>query len=131
MTDQPQEETPLPSFEEFVKNNPVHDVSGLQDVADEVAQVVAVPTVNTTVPPSVILDAQGVPHVVIPLTKSTKAYIGTGLAFVSILGTGSALEFLPDSVKLWAAGAAAVAGVIATFLGIHLPTNLPKRSDKV
>lgn len=102
-----------------------------QELVDDAAKVVTFPTTNSPVPPSVILDAGGVPHAIVPLTKKTKAYVGTALAALSLVGTSSALVFLPDDVKPWATGAAAVAGLLATFLGIVLPANLPKRSDKV
>lgn len=137
MTDQSQESTPLPSFDDFVAQQKATSTrfedwrDDAQGVAEDVGKIASVPTVNTPVPPSVILDASGVPHVVIPLTKKTKAYVGTALAAVSMIGTGSALVFLPDNVKPWAAGAGFVAGLIATWMGIVLPANLPKRSDKV
>jgi len=127
----------LPSFDEFVAQQKASSArfedwrDDAQGVEEDVAQIASVPTVNTPVPPHVLLDASGVPHVVIPLTKKTKAYVGTALAAVSMVGTGSALAFLPDSVKPWATGAGFVAGLIATWLGIYLPANLPKRSDKV
>lgn len=103
-------------------------ITQVEQVAEQVVQT---PTVNTPVPPSIITDASGVSHVVIPLTKKTKAYVGTGLALVSDAAALTAFLTLPDNVRLWAAIAAFAAGKLAVFFGIVLPTNLPIRSNKV
>lgn len=81
---------------------------------------------------SIQVDAEGRPHVTVPITKATKAKIGTGIAAVAI-GAQFALDYVvPDDsptgtalkVVLWAVG------VAATALGIFLPKNMPILKSK-
>ncbi len=84
--------------------------------------------INATAPATISVDASGVPHMVIPLTKSTKAHVGTTIAGITTAGE-LALTFIDPSntteatiIKI----VVAVAGLVGTWLGINLTTNLPK-----
>lgn len=97
-----------------------------QTVESQVAQFVTVPTVPKPVATSTFLDENGVPHMVVPLTAHTKAIIGTSAAFATTVGV-SVASFLPDGpYKAYILAAVGVIGTVGTFLGITLPTNLPK-----
>lgn len=89
-------------------------------------EIISFPTGSGT--PSVQVDAAGVPHVSFPLTKSTKATIGTTIGGLAV-GAQFALGYLvpEDSVVATALKIALwVFGVAATALGIYLPTNKVK-----
>lgn len=83
-----------------------------------------------TAAPTLSVDAAGVPHVTIPLTKKTKAHIGTTIAGITVAGEFALSFLLPtDSVETTVVKAVvAIGGLAATFLGIVLPTNLPKKA---
>lgn len=81
---------------------------------------------------SIHVDAEGRPHVIVPVTKATKAKVGAGIAAVAI-GAQFGLDYVvPDDsptgtalkVVLWAVG------VAATALGIFLPKNSPTLKSK-
>jgi hypothetical protein len=83
------------------------------------------------VAPYVTVDANNIPHVTIPLTKKTKANIGTGVAVVTTAGVLAAQLLPPESgVVGWIQVGIGVIGLVATYLGIVLPTNLPIKIKK-
>lgn len=92
-------------------------------VAKDVAKVVSVsPTASA---PTIALDASGVPHITIPLTSKAKAFVGGGLALISLAGTDILLTVPTSHYTPFIAGAVTVAGTLAAFLGIHSTTNKP------
>jgi hypothetical protein len=99
-------------------------VDGTMSLPTTVPTELDAPTVPHPVAPSVSLDASGTPHVTIPLTKKTKAIIGTCAAAVAFIGL-DVTAYLPDTYKGYALGVITVAGGIATWMGIAVPTNLP------
>jgi hypothetical protein len=95
------------------------------------APVITTADVVKQVVPTVHVDDKGVPHVTIPLTKKTKAYIGTGVALVSTAGVIAAQMLPQDSgVVSWIQVGIGAIGLAATYLGIVLPTNLPIKIKK-
>lgn len=84
------------------------------------------PTVNTPSAPSVITDANGTLHVITPLTKKTKAIIGTIAGGVAI-GLSDTLAYvpIPDAAIPYLQGVIGLAGLVALWMGISVPTNLP------
>jgi hypothetical protein len=99
-------------------------IDGSASLPTAVPTHIDTPTVVQPVAPSVSLDAAGTPHVTIPLTKKTKAIIGTCAAAVAFIGL-DVTAYLPDTYKGYALGVITVAGGIATWMGIAVPTNLP------
>lgn len=103
------------------------DAATVAAVPAVAAPVVSAPTVASPTAPTVTVDASGTPHVIIPLTKMTKAKIGTAVAAVFSAGTLATTYLLPDGSAYthWIQAALGVIGLGATALGIALPTNLP------
>jgi hypothetical protein len=77
----------------------------------------------------VSLDATGTPHVTIPLTKKTKAIIGTIAAAVTFIGL-DVTAYIPDQYKVYALGVITIAGGVATWMGIAVPVNMPVNYKK-
>lgn len=118
MTDASTTETALTPQEQAV-NTIVADAEEL------VEKYVAFPT--GTAAPSISIDASGTPHLTVPLTKKTKAHIGTAVAGITV-ASEFALQFvIPGDTKeaFVIKVAIGVVGIAATWLGIALPTNLP------
>lgn len=79
--------------------------------------------------PSISISADGVPHVTLALTKSTKAHVAAVAS--GLTGAASlALSFEPADfgwLKLITGGAIVVGGAVLSWLGVHSATNLPKK----
>lgn len=102
----------------------------LVGLAEDLQQVISVPTVAKPTAATTFVDENGVLHTVVPMTKHTKGIVGTIAAVSAIVATNVA-ALLPDGpTKLYILGGVGVVGAVATFLGITLPTNLAKTAKK-
>ncbi|MET3635674.1 hypothetical protein [Curtobacterium oceanosedimentum] len=88
-------------------------------------------TATSSAPPQITTAADGTTRIVLTWTKNTKAHVGTALAAVTDAGILATAYVLPASSPYthWCQVALGVVGLAATWLGIHLTTNLPRKSS--